>query len=310
MSKLCDAIREDLSAYIDGMLSEDEAKKVEQHLAACSECRKEHQFLSAVLHSAASMPTISVSDRFHEELHNKLVAEASKPKAIKIRKRPIWKMASGFVAAVAVIAISVVSFSSLPKQSELTPFVPTPSVNQLENNDNAHTTVPTIEPEENTKQKSAEQQKPAPAVDFSQSAPAEEPPVESETMMRETTVPETALAEEKTVNGSVEAADVMADQTASAGGMVRTANVFMKTGIHYYVKEESFSMALELLSAYQQEGNEYLIPDEDLTAVCGELETLEGYTGHRNTAETLEEPTQEQIDIYTTHTAIVIEKSE
>lgn len=314
MSKLCDVVREDLSAYIDGMLSEDEAKKVEQHLEACSECREEHRFLFGILKSASAMPTIPVSEHFHEELHNKLVAEMNKPKAIKIRKRPLWQLASGFAAAVAVIAFSIVSFSNLPKQSELTPFVPTPSVNQLETSESMHTPVPTQVPEENTKQKSTPEQNIPQTVESPLPEEKKESVVPEESISMDVVETQPIPAEEtmpvEPVTISNATADMAVSGGGSGGGMARAAMPFMKTGMCYSIGEESFSIALNLLSVYEMEGEGYLVPDEDLTAICEVLEVLEGYIGHRNTVESLDEPTDEQVALYSTHTLIVIEKSE
>ncbi|MBQ4518844.1 MAG: zf-HC2 domain-containing protein [Clostridia bacterium] len=314
MSKLCDAIREDLSAYIDGVLNENEAKCVEKHLAECEKCREEHRFLSGILQSATTMPSIPVSNRFREELHSKLVAEASKPKAIKIRKRPIWQMASGFVAAVAVIAISVVSFSSLPKQSELTPFVPTPSVNQLETSESMHTPAPTQVPEENTKQKSTHEQNIPQTVESPLPEEKKESVVPEESISMDAAEPQPIPAEEAMPVEPVTIANATADMAVSGGGsgggMARAAMPFMKTGMCYSIGEESFSIALNLLSVYEMEGEGYLVPDEDLFSLCENLEALKGYKGHENIAESLNEPTDEQVALYSTHTLVVVEKSE
>jgi len=324
VSKMCDAVREDLSAYIDGMLSEDEAKRVKRHLAECETCREEHQFLSGILKSAATMPEVSVSDRFRAELHKKLTAAAEESKPMKIRKRPIWQLASGFVAAAAVIAFSVVSFNNLPKQSDLTPFVPTPSVKQLEataeKTETENNPISTEAPANSIDQ--GEQ-----VADKKQMAPTPQPVAQNEseasqTQISEEIAPLATEAPEQTTAPMLEDVPVTADTTtggfAAGGGsgggggagIARAAMPFMKTGMRYSVSEEDYSKALELLSNYRQEGNGYLVPDEEIASVCETLEALEGYTGHSNTAETLDEPTDEQVALYSTHTLIVIEVSE
>lgn len=309
MSNLCDAVRDDLSAYIDGMLSDEEAKRVEKHLAECEKCEEEYQFLASILQSAATMPTISISDHFHTELHNKLTAVAER-KTIKIRKRPIWQLASGFVAAAAVIALSVVSFSSLPKQFELTPFVPTPSVQQLEKTDSIDTPAPTQAPERKVQQESIVKQSVPEMVATPQPIATQEVVINDTMVLEDEQNPQETPAAETLVD-QANPANATADMAISGGGggsMARAFMPFMKTGMSYGISEESFSKALELLSAYQKEGNGYLVPDEDLTAVCEALEALEGYTGHSNTAENLQEPTDEQVALYSTHTLIIIEK--
>ncbi len=303
MSKSCEQICELFSAYIDGELSKQEAQAVEAHLKECEPCREEYAFFSKIVKCAETLPELSVSDDFRNNLHARLV-DAAKAQPKKGYQRSLWKFASGFVAAAAVIALSVVSFSHLPKQSELTPIVPTPIVTQSEKTDNDTTndlqkTVPTEQPA-NVKARNKVTQDVHKVQEEKHSAvqSAELTPVEP--------IQKTETAETITENQPVMAAEE--DIAVSGGGaMARTAVPFVKNTMHYVYTEGSVWQAKDILIRFEQAENGYLVPDEELLEICQQLEALEGYTAHNNTTETLLEPTEEELNHFGTHTLIIIE---
>ena len=105
----CESVKEMLSLYIDNMLCEDESEAVKTHLAECDECKGEYDFLKGMTCVAREMPVLSVST----DLHAKIMQAATSQQAVKkSARRILWRMASGFAAAAAVVAISVISFLS------------------------------------------------------------------------------------------------------------------------------------------------------------------------------------------------------
>ena len=52
----CHSIKEALPAYLDGSLSPEEAKTIEQHIGACDECRREYDSLKLIYVSFEAVP--------------------------------------------------------------------------------------------------------------------------------------------------------------------------------------------------------------------------------------------------------------
>ncbi len=119
MKNDCAYVQNQFSAYIDGMLTEKEAETVRKHLAQCEICQKEFAFLSAITKEAAELPVISVNEALHTSIMQQ-VLQAKKPAVKRFGGRKVWQTASAFVAAAAVIAISVISFGNLPSHPDLT----------------------------------------------------------------------------------------------------------------------------------------------------------------------------------------------
>lgn len=112
----CEFVRQQLSAYIDGMLSDNEQAEISKHIAGCENCRGEYEFLQAISESAVTLPRLKVSDELHNRIMQTVLETPRKP----VPKRPLWKLVSAAAATAAVIAVSVVSFSSLPGHPDLT----------------------------------------------------------------------------------------------------------------------------------------------------------------------------------------------
>ncbi len=304
MSKSCEQICELFSAYIDGELSKQEAQALEAHLKECEPCREEYAFFSKMVKCAETLPELSVSDDFRNNLHARLV-DAAKAQPKKGYQRPLWKFASGFVAAAAVIALSVVSFSHLPKQSELTPIVPTPIVTQTEKTDDNTTNdlqkvVPTEQPA-NVRARNKVTQDVHKAQEEKHSTMQSAEPNLAEHNQN------VAIAETATEH---QPALVTAEEDIAVSGsgvMARMAAPFVKSTIHYFFAESGLQQAKDILSGFEQAENGYLVPDEELLEICQQLEAMEGYKTHNNAAETLAEPTEEELNYFGTHTLIIIE---
>ena len=85
-------LRELLSAYIDGQVSASEASRVQKHLAACAECRRELEALRATVSLLRSLPQVQPSRSF-------ALAEAPEPADRR------WPVAWGARAAMSVAGL-------------------------------------------------------------------------------------------------------------------------------------------------------------------------------------------------------------
>jgi len=72
----CDDIRQMLSGYLDGELDEKGRQLVEKHMAACADCRAEHDKLKKLLEVTNEMrfrePAQEVWDNYWSSIYNRL----------------------------------------------------------------------------------------------------------------------------------------------------------------------------------------------------------------------------------------------
>lgn len=115
----CKNIQELIPLYLDNMLSDEENDTVRTHIETCDVCKAEYELMASIMQTAASLPEIDVPEGFHEKLMEKVKAEAEAKKERKAFALP-WKKVSGFAAAAAVIAVSVVSFMQLDRENNQT----------------------------------------------------------------------------------------------------------------------------------------------------------------------------------------------
>lgn len=64
----CDKIRIKLSAYLDNELESEISRRVEEHLAECSGCRKELKTLKTINRRIMDFPWLRVSEGFDEKI--------------------------------------------------------------------------------------------------------------------------------------------------------------------------------------------------------------------------------------------------
>lgn len=100
----CKNILNLIPLYIDNMLSEEENDIVGRHICSCENCKKEFEFMSSLLKNTKVLPEIQVPPEFH----NKLMSQVRRKKTIR---RILSKRAGAFVAAAAIIALSIVAIS-------------------------------------------------------------------------------------------------------------------------------------------------------------------------------------------------------
>ncbi len=293
MSKSCEEVKEMLSPYIDDVLSEAETRNCREHLASCEACRKEYEFLQGLVKTAGNLPSCSLSTSFHEELHDRLLVVAAEKKAAKQKMRLLRQLTSGFAAAAAMVVLSVVTFSNLPKQTQLTPTAPPTELTQEKTEQNENR--PAIE-----KQPKGETQKPSNVNEIITPEETKEPADALHVSGDISKEPEVASELQE------EAPPKDVEQSGGRDNDMRAGAPFIKTAMHYSLKEESYLLACGWLSEKTREGDGFLIPDEELMSLCQALEDLPGYVSHRNAIENLKEPTQEEVNLYSKHTLLFL----
>jgi len=78
----CHQIRENLSAYFEGELSQTRAAKIEAHLAECEQCRRLAQELKSISQSLSSLPAVEPSPALLSKLY-------SIPDRVALESRPV-----------------------------------------------------------------------------------------------------------------------------------------------------------------------------------------------------------------------------
>lgn len=114
----CDQCMENLSSYIDGELSIDQAEIIEAHLKECDSCANEHAVLKAII-SACSELEEELPEGFETSLHKRLekAKEEAQAKRNAVGKIRLYsQIAAGFVV---IIAFGFVVRSGLFNASKL-----------------------------------------------------------------------------------------------------------------------------------------------------------------------------------------------
>ncbi len=141
----CENIQNLIPLYIDNMLSENERDILLEHIANCKACKEELILMQTMVSKIAELPEIPVSPTFHRKLMERVRKEKVGGYTRYTRG---WKSAASFVAAAAVVALSVVSFLSLDKDGgNQNPdvYLATPSPNvMLEQSEQGENTVDDI----------------------------------------------------------------------------------------------------------------------------------------------------------------------
>ena len=242
MKDTCENVHEMLSLYIDDMLTEAETKQVEKHLQTCQACRAEYVFLKSIVSTAQSMPKLTVDTAFHEKIMENVAQAAKESQKPKPARKNVWKLASGFAAAAAVVALSVISLNSLPGHPELTPKGQTEPI-QSEAPQEA--TASETKDSSDTPKKGG---KPAGTVQTPAAPTGSEP--------------------------------VLADEQVSPYVRAIPETQTDYPVVSYCFTEEGYQAAISILSGFDKDGEVYLVPDEQTDEIRAKLEAVSGYLEH------------------------------
>lgn len=104
----CEDYRELLWAHLEQELNEEETAKMQQHLGECADCRAEAEAQKEIMESLRSLPEEELPEGYHQELMQKLSAEAA-PNVVPLpvkKKQPKWRQLS-MIAAAALVVVAV-----------------------------------------------------------------------------------------------------------------------------------------------------------------------------------------------------------
>lgn len=106
----CEAIGEELVAYLDDELDEEARRPVATHVATCLVCRREVERLTVVRRWIGELPAVEPSPAFADGLWEKIAAGAqSSPPAPNVRVLRPNRWAAPALAAAAVVALAFAS---------------------------------------------------------------------------------------------------------------------------------------------------------------------------------------------------------
>ena len=104
-------VRDKLSEYIDGMLSQEEASAVKEHLDRCPVCREEYEETVKIIGHMNQMESLDTPDSFVEKVHDRI----EKPSSLKRHVRGLFyplrikiPLELAGVAAAALLVIYIV----------------------------------------------------------------------------------------------------------------------------------------------------------------------------------------------------------
>ncbi len=99
----CKEIRTSISAYLDGELSEKEARGVRAHLRDCPECARAREELVALNDLLDEGPGVSVGASFTDSVLAEIQSKSTESVVTRLR-RSIWKPVSRWAVAAALAA--------------------------------------------------------------------------------------------------------------------------------------------------------------------------------------------------------------
>ena len=99
----CDKYLELLSARLDGALTVEEERELEEHLANCPGCRAAGAQLAALQGTFPELEEIEVPEGFTQGVMDRIRAEG-RPKVIPLFKRPQVRALAGLAACLVLVA--------------------------------------------------------------------------------------------------------------------------------------------------------------------------------------------------------------
>ncbi len=118
----CEAIGDELVAFLDGELTDEARRPVAAHVASCLVCRREVERLTVVRRWVAELPAIEPSPTLAEGLWERIAAAERPAASPRVRVLRPWRWAVPALAAAAVVALA---FSSQLRPRTITPTAPT-----------------------------------------------------------------------------------------------------------------------------------------------------------------------------------------
>jgi len=105
----CHEFEEQVNLYIDGLLDEEAARRVEEHMAACPDCKRMHEQLTQVVEALGSLEDLPLPDGFEEALAQKLTPAP--------KKRSLWRHPGLWTGVAAALMVMVVGLAGMGGQA-------------------------------------------------------------------------------------------------------------------------------------------------------------------------------------------------
>ena len=166
----CNKFEGSFSGYIDGELSAETRKTLENHLSFCSNCKEVVSRLRYVRQSLSQLTPITTSSDFDFQLNQKLLSINGKPAARKFTTDYLmnWRFVTASIAVVLIALSSFMLMEPEPEnvklnnlnESSFTPNISGQDDNLLKNNKTEQTELkPVSEKEDSTSQLKKEELK-------------------------------------------------------------------------------------------------------------------------------------------------------
>lgn len=117
----CHRTRPELTAYVDDELGADARRLVVEHLASCLSCRREVEQLRTLRRWLADLPQIAPGATFAADFARRLAAEPKPGAARRGRGARVRRWVAPALAAAAVLALALRSFTVAPSPPAATP---------------------------------------------------------------------------------------------------------------------------------------------------------------------------------------------
>jgi anti-sigma factor (TIGR02949 family) len=116
----CEKIKDQLSAYIDGEMPEEDATAIKKHIAVCADCAQEEQLLRKTSQMVRRWGDVPAPDGFCEALLVKAANMSRRPRrSFLFAVRPFagpgaFVRVAVYGAAVLLLCVAVIFFTRLP----------------------------------------------------------------------------------------------------------------------------------------------------------------------------------------------------
>jgi anti-sigma factor RsiW len=141
----CEAIAEDLVAYVDDELAPDDRTRVAAHVASCLVCRREMETVRRFKLMIGSMPQVEPSSDLAERMSRRLELEPASVTWRRPARGTHWGIPLAAAAAIAIMLASVLSQDlstppAVPTDDRVAASVPAPAPEQVAEDDGSGAT--------------------------------------------------------------------------------------------------------------------------------------------------------------------------
>ena len=114
----CSEVRDNLSAYLDGVIDHESAVLIDDHLKDCEACRAELVSLRELVGELESLRSVRAPDDFLKQLHERIESESPFMRLMRTFFKPIKIKVPLEIATAAAVAVLVISVFSIQQEKE------------------------------------------------------------------------------------------------------------------------------------------------------------------------------------------------